>query len=119
MQKNATISPDFKSKYKSNDFKYEVKLSDKSLWDKFKDWLAYWFKKIFGLSDTKVSSDYVEITLKVLAGLIVIYVVYLIVKVILNKEGQWVFGKSTTKKILHDDDIAWKPESGRLFGNLL
>jgi hypothetical protein len=105
MEKSAGMAPDFKSKYKEKEFQYEVKLSDKSLWDRFKEWLAYWFKKIFGISDAKVSSDYVEITLKVIAGLIVIYVVYLIVKVILNKEGQWVFGKSTTKKIIHDDDI--------------
>lgn len=105
MQENIAFTPNLKSKYNSNEFQYEVKLAEKSAWEKFKEWLAYWFKKIFGLSDTKVSSNYVEITLKALAGLIVIYVVYLIVKVILNKEGQWVFGKSTTKKIIHDDDI--------------
>ena len=29
----------------------------------------------------------------------------LIVKAILNKEGQWIFGKSTTKKIINHDDI--------------
>lgn len=105
MSNSVTITPNLKAKYNSSEFQYEVKLSDKSAWDRFKEWLAYWFKKIFGLSDTKVSSNYVEITLKVLAGLIVIYVVYLIVKVILNKEGQWVFGKSSTKKIISDDDI--------------
>jgi len=95
----------FKEKYKANDFQYEVKIDEKSLWDRFKEWLAYWFKKIFGLSNTKVSGKYVDITLKVIACLIVAYVIYLIVKIILNKEGQWVFGKSTTKKIIHDDDI--------------
>jgi hypothetical protein len=95
----------FKENYKGSDFQYEVKLDDKTLWDRFKDWLAHWFNKIFGLSDMKVSTNYVEITLKTIACLIVIYVIYLIVKIILNKEGQWVFGKSTTKKIIHDDDI--------------
>lgn len=99
------IKSNLKEKYNSKEFRYEVKLDDKSLWDSFKEWLAYWFKKIFGLSNMDVSSDYVEITLKVLAVLIVIYVIYLIAKLILNKEGQWVFGKSTTKKIIHDDDI--------------
>lgn len=99
------FKPNFKEKYKTSDFQYEVKIDEKSLWDRFKEWLAYWFQKIFGLSNSKVSSDYVEITLKVIACLIVIYVIYLIVKIVLNKEGQWVFGKSTTKKIIHDDDI--------------
>ena len=108
-QSNTTVihhfKTNFKEKYKTSDFQYEVKIDEKSLWDRFKEWLAYWFKKIFGLSNTKVSGDYVEITLKVIACLIVAYVIYLIVKIILNKEGQWVFGKSTTKKIIHDDDI--------------
>lgn len=94
-----------KSKYNDSDYHYEVTLDDKSLWDRFVEWLAYWFKKVFGLNDFKSSKNYAEITLKVIACLIVIYVIYLIVKVILNKEGQWVFGKSTTKKIIHDDDI--------------
>lgn len=108
-QNSTVIAPKFpskfKEKYNDSDFKYEVKIDEKSIWDRFKEWLAYWFKKIFGLSDMKVSQNYVEITLKVLAALVVIYVVYLIVKIVLNKEGQWVFGKSTTKKIIHDDDI--------------
>ncbi|MFM2213404.1 MAG: hypothetical protein RL427_667 [Bacteroidota bacterium] len=94
-----------KSKYNGSDYQYEVKVSGKSLWDRFIEWLAYWFKKIFGLNDLEKSKNYAEITLKIIACLIVIYVIYLIVKVILNKEGQWVFGKSTTKKIIHDDAI--------------
>jgi hypothetical protein len=99
------FSSNFKEKYKSSEFQYEVKLAEKSLWDRFKDWLAYWFKKIFGLSNMDISSKYVEYTLKTLAGLVVAYVIYLIVKIVLNKEGQWIFGKSTTKKIYSDEEI--------------
>lgn len=99
------FEPGFKEKYKSDDFKYEVKASEKNLWERFKEWLAYWFQKIFGLSNMDVSSKWVEYTLKAIAALIVIYVIYLIAKIILNKEGQWVFGKSTTKKIYTDEEI--------------
>ena len=95
----------FKQKYKSGEFEYEVKVSEKNVWDRFKEWLAYWFKKIFGLSNMEVSSKYIEYTLKTIAALIVAYVIYLIVKIILNKEGQWVFGKSTTRKIYTDEEI--------------
>ncbi len=31
----------FKEKYKSSEFQYEAKITEKSLWDKFKEWLAY------------------------------------------------------------------------------
>lgn len=95
----------FKQKYKSDEFQYEVKVSEKNTWDRFKEWLAYWFKKIFGLSNMDVSSRYVEYTLKTIAGLIVAYVIYLIAKIILNKDGQWVFGKSTTRKIYTEEEI--------------
>lgn len=95
----------FKQKYKSSEFQYEVKVSEKNIWDRFKEWLAYWFKRVFGLSNMKVSSNYVEYTLKTIAALIVAYVIYLIVKIILNKEGKWVFGKSTTRKIYTDEEI--------------
>ncbi|MGL2967000.1 DUF4129 domain-containing protein [Flavobacterium sp. XGLA_31] len=99
------LPPHFKEKYQSDDFKYEVKLGDqKSIWERFKEWLAHWFREYFGFNDNK-SKDYVDIALKIIAVLIVVYVIYLIVKIILNKEGEWVFGKSTTKKIIHDDDI--------------
>jgi hypothetical protein len=108
-QDGAVTLPQFKtnlkSKYSDTDYRYEVKLNEKSLWDRFTEWLAYWFKKIFGLNNFEKSKDYANITLKLLSCLIVIFVIYLIVKVILNKEGQWVFGKSTTKKIIYDDDI--------------
>lgn len=103
------VKPKFESglkqKYKSGEFQYEVKVSEKNAWDRFKEWLAYWFKKLFGLSNMDVSSKYVEYTLKTIAALIVAYVIYLIVKIILNKEGQWVFGKSTTRKIYTDEEI--------------
>ena len=100
-----TFKTNFKQNYKTRDFQYETKFDGKSWWEKFKEWLIYWFKKIFGLSSTEISSKYVNIALKVVAALIIIYVIYMIAKLILNKEGQWVFGKSSTKKIIHDDDI--------------
>ncbi len=98
------FNPNFKEKYKDSEFVYEVKVSEIGVWDRFKEWLMQWLKKLFGLSDN-VSSSAVSITLKIIATLIILFVIYLIVKAILNKEGQWIFGKSTTKKIISYDDI--------------
>lgn len=95
---------DFKSKYQSKEFQYEVKAQEKSWWDRFLEWLRQLFRDLFGLTDG-VSSTAVDWTVNIIATLIVLIVVYLIVKSILNKEGQWIFGKSTTKKIISHDDI--------------
>jgi hypothetical protein len=43
--------------------------------------------------------------LKVLAICLIIFVVYLIVKSILNKEGQWIFGKNSDRKIINYEDV--------------
>lgn len=98
------FSPNFKSKYTSKEFQYEVKLEEKSWWDRFVEWLRQFFRDVFGLTDG-VSSTAVDWTINIISGLIILIVVYLIVKSILNKEGQWIFGKSTTKKIISHDDI--------------
>lgn len=94
-----------KDKYNSGEFQYEVKIAEKGAWDRFKEWLAHFFGKLFGVSDMKTSMNYVDIILQILAVIIIFYVIYLITKAILNKEGQWVFGKSTTKKIIEYHDI--------------
>ena len=98
------FSPKFKEKYTDSEFQYEIKIEEKGLWDRFVEWIQYLLKTIFGLSDG-ISPQGIDITLKIVAGAIILYVIYLIVKIVLNKEGQWVFGKSSTKKIIEHDDI--------------
>lgn len=98
------FNPNFKENYKSSEFQYEVKATEKGAWDRFLEAMKDFFKDLFGLSDG-VSSKAVDVTINIVSTLIILFVIYLIVKAILNKEGQWVFGKSTTKKIISDDDI--------------
>ena len=67
--------------------------------------MADFFKRLFNLSSDTVSGKVVDIVLKTLAVLLIIFVIYLIVKAILNGEGQWIFGKSSDKKVIHYEDI--------------
>ncbi len=96
---------DFKKKYTDKEFVYEFKSAQKNAWDRFKEWLASVFNNIFNFTDSKVSIHFVEVMLKIIAFLIVIFVIYLITKSILNKEGQWIFGKNSDKKIIDYSDI--------------
>lgn len=93
-----------KDKYNDSAFQYEVKAGEKGIWERFKQWLSDLFENLFGISDG-VSGNAVDATINIIATLVVLYVIYLIAKLILNKEGQWIFGKSTTKKIITHDDI--------------
>ena len=95
----------FKSKYKSQDFVYEFKPKELNAWDRFKEWLSNVFKDIFNLSSNEASMNAVGIFLKTLAVILIIFVIYLITKAILNKEGTWIFGKNSDKKIVDYTDI--------------
>lgn len=102
---NRTFEQQFKDNYQDIDYIYEQAVKESSWWDRFKQWLADFFKRLFNLSSDTVSGKVVDIVIKTLAILLIIFVIYLIVKAILNGEGQWIFGKSSDKKVIHHEDI--------------
>lgn len=99
------FAKNFKKKYTDSEFVYEFKTAEKNAWDRFKEWLANVFKNIFSFTDSKAANNFVDILLKVIAILIIVVVIYMIVKAIMNKEGQWIFGKNSDKKIINYDEI--------------
>jgi len=103
--KAKTLPKDFKEKYTDSDFQYEKKVKEKNSWDRFLEWLGFWLGKIFSFSSNGSSVSFVEIVLKVLAVGVILFVIYLIVKAIMNGEGRWVFGKSSDKKVINYDEI--------------
>jgi hypothetical protein len=100
-----TFNSSFKENYQDNDFVYEQKVNETNWWERFKEWLADFFRRLFNFSDETVSMQFVEILIKVLAVLLLIFVIYLIVKSIMNGEGQWIFGKSSDKKVINYEEI--------------
>lgn len=89
----------FQKDYTSEDFIYEtIAPKETTKWDNFKAWLLHWLDRIFSFGGEGNATAF-EIILKTLALLVVLFVVYLIVKAIINKEGGWIFGKSSKKKI--------------------
>ena len=99
------FAKNFKTKYTEKEFIYEFKTPEKNAWDRFKEWLANFFKNIFSFTDSKSANNFDEILLRTLAIAIVIFVIYLIAKAIMNKEGQWIFGRNSDRKIINYDEI--------------
>lgn len=100
-----SFSPNLKQKYNDSEFVYEEKLKEKSSWTRFLEWLSYWFGKIFSIGNNSTSMSVIEIIAKVLAFAIIIFVIYLIVKAVMNDEGRWIFGKSSDKRVINYDEI--------------
>lgn len=100
-----TFSKNFQKKYKGSDFVYEQKAPEKSMWQRFIEWLARIYRSIFKEQDAQASADFATIFMRTIAVLIIVFVIYLIVKALINKEGQWIFGKNSNKKTLYYSDI--------------
>ena len=99
------FEPSFKEKYNSEDFVYEEKSKEENIWERFKEWLSELFSRLFKLSDNESAMNIVDMVLSTLAILIVLFVVYLIVKSILNKDGRWIFGKNSDRGLINYDEI--------------
>lgn len=100
-----TLPQHFKNKYSDDDFIYETEIAEKNWWSRLKEKIASFFENLFNLSSPQDAENWVERILKGLAVLIIVVVIFLIVKSILNKEGQWIFGKSSDKRLLKIEDI--------------
>jgi hypothetical protein len=99
------FAKNFKTKYTDTAFIYEFKTPEKNAWDRLKEWLANFFKNLFSFTNSKSATNFVDILVKVIAISIVIAVIYMIVKAIMNNEGQWIFGRNSDKKIINYDEI--------------
>ncbi|WP_322550422.1 DUF4129 domain-containing protein [Flavobacterium psychraquaticum] len=87
-----------KEKYSGNDFNYiERTKVDTSAWDRFWSAVGRFLSNLFDFGNGAKALSGIEILMKIIAILVIIFVVYLIVKVLINKEGGWIFGKSAKK----------------------
>ena len=88
-----------KTKYADEAFDYKekpVKINT-SAWDKFWEAVGRFFSNLFDFGNGAKALSGIEIVFKIIAFLIIGFVIYLIVKVILSKEGGWIFSKSAKK----------------------
>ena len=99
----AKYAANFQENYKSKDFDYQEKIPEKSWGQKIKEWLGRWLSKIFTFSNPSQVENYVSNTLKAVAILVFAIAGYFIFKIFLNKEGSWIFGKSSKTNVEYDE----------------
>ena len=105
----STVSPrhyeDLNEKYAGNDFIYERSTENSGWWTRFKQWLSDFFNDLFGMNSEAKASNFTDVALKIFYAVIFLLVIFFIVKAVMNKEGKWVFGKSSDKSIIPISDI--------------
>ena len=94
-----------REQYNGNEFIYERSVENSGWWTRFKQWLTDFFKNLFDINSDAKAADFTDIALKIFYVVIFLLVIFFIVKAIINKEGNWVFGKSSDKSIIPVIDI--------------
>ncbi|WP_347925153.1 DUF4129 domain-containing protein [Pontimicrobium sp. SW4] len=103
------ISPrkfdNLKEKYSEDEFIYERTIEKSGWWTRFKQWLSDKFQSLFNIKNKGQAARATDLAIKIGGVLLFIIVVYFIFRAIVNKEGAWVFGKSSDKSIIPATDI--------------
>jgi len=96
---------DIESKYKGPEFIYERSQENSGWWTRFKQWLSDFFRDLFKLKNKGQAANATDIAIKIAGVILFLLVIYFIFKAVINKEGTWVFGKSSDKSIIPVSDI--------------
>jgi len=94
-----------KDKYNNSDFIYERTKQNSGWWSRFKQSLSDFFKNLFNIKNAGQASKITDISIKVAGVIVFLLVLFFIFKAVVNKEGTWVFGKSSDKSIIPVTDI--------------
>lgn len=94
----------FKESYTDDDFQYETKTQAKNAWDRFWEAVNDFFENLFGTGKKSGGSGVGTFLTYLIAGAVVIFAVYMIVRAILDKESTWIFGKSRKNIAVQDID---------------
>ena len=92
---------DLSDTYSGEEFVYERTVKTSGWWSRFKQW----FKSLFNINSGKSSDKYVDMAMWIAASIIFLLVIFFLFKAIINKEGHWVFGRSSDKSIIPVSDI--------------
>jgi hypothetical protein len=99
------FNKNFKEKYNEKAFTYKEQTPAKSLWDRFTEWFTAWLKRAFDVQDSQKAMTILDYTINAIALILILFVIFLIVKAILNKEGTWIFGSKSDKNLIRYDEI--------------
>ncbi len=75
------------------------------MWQRFKLWLTEWITDLFDIKKPDISQKIVIVLLRVIGIFILLFVIYKIVKLILNDDGNWIFGRKSDSVKLHISNI--------------
>lgn len=98
-------APNYKSKYTTDEFNYSDNKPKKSFWERISDALDRFLKYIFGDFDRLKAGDITNKIIEILSVLSIAVALYFVIRFLMSKNGNWIFGKRNRKIIIDANDI--------------
>lgn len=99
------FAPNFKSKYKGEQFNYEVLKPQESLLDKIKRKISQLLSKIFKDIDPNKATNYTTNILRFFGIVIIGFLLFILIRYLMSKDGNFLFGKKNRKIKITSHDI--------------
>lgn len=96
---------DLSEKYNGEEFIYERTIQNSGWWARFKKWLSDLFRDMFNFSESSESANFVDALINVLVIIIFTLVLFFIFRAIVNREGRWVFGRNSDRKVINAEEL--------------
>ncbi len=88
----------FQEQYTGSEYNYEpIQKVNTSAWDRFWSAVGRFLENLFDFGGVGKSLSGLEVLFKIIAIGVILFVVYLIAKAIINKEGGWIFSGSSKR----------------------
>lgn len=94
-----------KDKYSGDNFIYERTIETSGWWTRFKQWIKDLVKDLFNIQNETRANSILSWSKWIGGTIVFLLVVYFIFRAVMNKEGSWVFGKSSDKNVIPVKDI--------------
>lgn len=95
----------FRKKYQTEEFNYNTTKPRVSLWQKLLAKIQEWLRSVFGEVDGTKTLDYTGMFLKILAFLLVGFLLYIIISYFISKDGNFFFSKKSKKININAEEI--------------
>ena len=95
----------FQSKYKGEEYDYSIKKTSESLWQKIKKKIIRWLDSLLGNADPGKSTSSGENILWFFAIVLGGLLIYFLIKIFINKNGNFFFNKKKEKLNIHHQNL--------------
>jgi hypothetical protein len=100
-----SFKENIRSRYKGDEFDYSTSKPRESFWDKLMRKILKLIQTIFGETSLESSAQITTVVIRLFAIVLVGFLLYFIIKFLIGKNGNFIFGKRNKKVVINDEEL--------------